>query len=72
MQKYLINPNQRISKIHKDIYGCFSEHLGRCIYEGTFVGEDSPIENVKGMRTEVYRVKRKLMLYKYGILITEV
>ena len=53
MQKYLINPNQRISKIHKDIYGCFSEHLGRCIYEGTFVGEDSPIENVKGMRTDV-------------------
>jgi alpha-N-arabinofuranosidase len=53
MQKYLINPNQRISKIHKDIYGCFSEHLGRCIYEGTYVGEDSPIENVKGMRRDV-------------------
>lgn len=53
MQKYLINPNQKISKIRKDIYGCFSEHLGRCIYEGTYVGEDSPIENVKGMRTDV-------------------
>ncbi len=53
MQKYLINPNQKISRIRKDIYGCFSEHLGRCIYEGTYVGEDSPIPNVKGMRTDI-------------------
>ena len=30
------------------------------------------VEDVKGMRTDVYRIKRKLMLYKYGILITEV
>ena len=38
MEKYLINPNQRLSKINKDIYGNFSEHLGRCVYEGLFVG----------------------------------
>ena len=30
------------------------------------------VEDVKGMRTEVYKIKRKLMLYKYGIRITEV
>ena len=60
MEKYLINPNQRISKIHKDIYGCFSEHLGRCIYEGTFVGEDSPIPNVRGMRTDVVNALRDM------------
>ncbi len=53
MQKYLINPNQKISRIRKGVYGCFSEHLGRCIYEGTYVGEDSPIPNVKGMRTDI-------------------
>ncbi|MBE7068817.1 MAG: alpha-N-arabinofuranosidase [Clostridiales bacterium] len=53
MEKYLINPNQKLSKINRDIYGCFSEHLGRCIYEGTYVGEDSPIPNVNGMRTDV-------------------
>ena len=53
MEKYLINPNQKISKISKDIYGHFSEHLGRCIYEGMFVGEDSPIPNVNGMRIDV-------------------
>ena len=26
MEKYLINPNQRIATISKDIYGHFSEH----------------------------------------------
>ncbi len=39
--------------INKNIYGHFSEHLGRCIYGGLFVGEDSPIPNKKGMRTDV-------------------
>ena len=53
MEKYLINPNQKLSTISRDIYGTFSEHLGRCIYEGVFVGEDSPIPNVNGMRKDV-------------------
>lgn len=30
------------------------------------------VEDVKGMRTDTYKIKRKLMLYRYGILITEV
>lgn len=62
MEKYLINPNQKISKISKDIYGTFSEHLGRCIYEGTYVGEDSPIPNVKGMRTDVVNALKDMGL----------
>ena len=53
MDKYLINPNQKISKINKDIYGHFAEHLGRCIYEGIYVGENSKIPNVTGMRIDV-------------------
>ena len=53
MEKYLINPNERIATISKDIYGHFSEHLGRCIYDGIFVGKDSKIPNVNGMRTDV-------------------
>ncbi len=60
MEKYLINPNQKISKISKDIYGHFSEHLGRCIYEGLYVGEDSPIPNVKGMRKDVVDALREM------------
>ena len=26
--------------IHRNVYGHFSEHLGRCIYEGIWVGPD--------------------------------
>ena len=39
--------------IHKDIYGHFSEHLGRCIYEGYWVGSDSGIPNTRGIRNDV-------------------
>ena len=30
------------------------------------------VEDVKGIRTEVYKIKRKLMLYNYGVRIVEV
>ncbi|GAB3036505.1 alpha-N-arabinofuranosidase [Bowmanella dokdonensis] len=39
--------------INKDIYGQFAEHLGRGIYEGIWVGEDSPIPNTQGFRNDV-------------------
>ena len=42
----VINPNRKLSRINRQIYGHFSEHLGRCIYEGIYVGKNSPIENV--------------------------
>lgn len=60
MEKYLINPYQKMSKINKDIYGHFSEHLGRCIYEGIYVGEDSKIPNVNGMRCDVVNALKEM------------
>ena len=39
--------------INRNIYGHFAEHLGRCIYEGIWVGEDSPIPNTRGIRNDV-------------------
>ncbi len=60
MEKYLINPNHKIARINKDIYGHFSEHLGRCIYEGMFVGEDSKIPNVNGMRKDVINALKEM------------
>ncbi len=51
--KMTIDKSNKISKINKEIYGHFAEHLGRCIYGGIYVGEDSPIPNVKGMRKDV-------------------
>ncbi len=62
MEKYLINPNERIATISKDIYGSFSEHLGRCIYEGLYVGEDSKIPNVNGMRKDVVKALKEMGL----------
>ncbi len=40
-------------KIDRHIYGHFAEHLGRCIYDGIWVGEDSPIPNTGGVRNDV-------------------
>ena len=63
MTKFVINPNVKKSKIHKEIYdGHFSEHLGRCIYEGMYVGEDSPIPNVNGMRTDVVEALKEMKI----------
>ena len=46
--------------IDRNIYGHFSEHLGRCIYEGYWVGEDSKIPNVRGIRKDVVEALRKI------------
>lgn len=46
-----------------------------CTYRADFVYEENGqtvVEDVKGVRTEVYRIKRKLMLYTHGIRIREV
>ncbi|MDV6331253.1 alpha-N-arabinofuranosidase [Asticcacaulis sp. 201] len=40
-------------QISRYIYGQFSEHLGRGIYDGVWVGEGSAIPNVRGIRTDV-------------------
>jgi alpha-N-arabinofuranosidase len=39
--------------ISRYIYGQFSEHLGRCIYGGIWVGDNSSIPNTRGIRNDV-------------------
>ncbi|WP_019536202.1 alpha-N-arabinofuranosidase [Paenibacillus ginsengihumi] len=46
--------------INRNIYGHFAEHLGRCIYEGLWVGEDSPIPNTQGIRSDVLEALKRL------------
>lgn len=46
------------------------EYIADFVYTDGETGE-IVVEDVKGMRTEVYKIKRKLMLYKYGIKILE-
>ena len=62
MAKLYVNPNNPKSKINKELYGNFSEHLGRCIYEGLYVGEDSPIPNTNGMRNDVVAALKEMGL----------
>jgi hypothetical protein len=46
--------------ISRHIYGHFAEHLGRCIYEGIWVGEDSPIPNTRGIRNDVVAALKRI------------
>jgi alpha-L-arabinofuranosidase len=46
--------------INRHLYGHFAEHLGRCIYGGFYVGEDSPIPNEGGIRLDVVEALKTL------------
>jgi alpha-N-arabinofuranosidase len=45
-----ILPGEPIATISPEIYSHFIEHLGGVIYDGVWVGEDSKIPNVNGIR----------------------
>ena len=60
--KIVVNADLGKHKIDKNIYGHFAEHLGRCIYDGIFVGKDSPIPNQEGIRTDIVEALRKIKI----------
>ncbi|MBQ8109802.1 MAG: alpha-N-arabinofuranosidase [Clostridia bacterium] len=62
MNRITVNPDRSIGTINRNIYGHFSEHLGRCIYGGIYVGPDSPIPNVNGMRTDVVNALKAIRI----------
>lgn len=47
-------------EISRDIFGQFAEMLGEGIYGGIWVGKDSPIPNVRGIRSDVVGALREL------------
>ncbi|KAF0096194.1 MAG: alpha-N-arabinofuranosidase [Puniceicoccaceae bacterium 5H] len=55
-----IDANTVEAHVHPEIYGHFAEHLGRCIYGGIWVGEDSDIPNTNGIRNDVVQALRDL------------
>lgn len=57
----VLNADLGKEKISKHIYGHFSEHLGRCIYGGFYVGEgNTQIPNTQGVRNDVVDALKKL------------
>ncbi|MBR1640565.1 MAG: alpha-N-arabinofuranosidase [Treponema sp.] len=60
MDSIIISCDKDLSKIDRNIYGHFSEHLGRCIYGGFWVGKDSEIPNINGYRKDVVEAFREL------------
>ncbi|GAB3468590.1 alpha-L-arabinofuranosidase C-terminal domain-containing protein [Kineococcus endophyticus] len=48
--------------INRHLYGHFAEHLGRCIYEGFWVGEDSEIQNTDGIREDVVQALKDISI----------
>lgn len=55
-----INREEKCGTVSRHIYGHFSEHLGRCIYDGIYVGEDSAIPNVHGIRKDVLEALQEI------------
>jgi alpha-N-arabinofuranosidase len=52
---------ESIGVVSPRLYGQFAEHLGRCCYDGLFVGTDcKTIPNVEGFRTDVLEALRAL------------
>ncbi|MFZ0454017.1 MAG: alpha-L-arabinofuranosidase C-terminal domain-containing protein [Ignavibacteriaceae bacterium] len=58
--KITINASDQEYKIDKNIYGQFSEHLGHLIYGGIWVGPNSPIPNIDGIRKDIVDALREI------------
>ncbi|MEV0614480.1 alpha-L-arabinofuranosidase C-terminal domain-containing protein [Nonomuraea sp. NPDC050404] len=56
----VINLDVKGPVISRHLYGHFAEHLGRCIYGGFYVGEDSDLPNAGGIRLDVVEALRAL------------
>jgi alpha-N-arabinofuranosidase len=48
------------ARIDRNLFGQFAENLGHGLYEGIWVGPDSPIPNTRGIRNDVVAALREL------------
>lgn len=60
--KIIIKTEEGKDTISRYIYGHFAEHLGRCIYDGIWVGEDSDIPNTKGYRNDILEALKEIKI----------
>ncbi|MDX1359119.1 MAG: alpha-L-arabinofuranosidase C-terminal domain-containing protein [Clostridia bacterium] len=57
-----INIGEKGARISRYIYGHFAEHLGRCIYDGFWVGKGSVIPNASGIRLDIVEALRQIKI----------
>ena len=55
-----ILPNEVLGTISPNIYGHFIEHVGGVIYDGVWVGENSKVQNIGGIRKDLVDEMRKI------------
>lgn len=60
--KLTVHPAEPGPVIDKHIFGHFAEHLGRCVYDGLWVGEESSVPNVRGWRSDLVAALKKLRI----------
>ena len=61
MTSIKIDPDRKIGRVDRRIFGSFIEHLGRCIYGGV-VDDGSPLADERGFRTDVLEAARALRI----------
>src|SRR5262247_4669205 len=52
--------DEPVGKIEPEIYSHFVEHLGGVVYDGIWVGENSKIPNIGGIRQAVVEAMKKI------------
>lgn len=54
-----INPSHKVAKINDNLYGGFTEHMGRCIYGGIY-DPGNPLSDERGFRKDVIEAFKEL------------
>lgn len=55
-----VRPDAAGPLVSRHVFGHFVEHLGRCVYDGLWVGEDSPVANRRGWRADAVEALRAI------------
>lgn len=60
--KLIVDANSNLGIINRNIYGHFSEHLGRCIYDGLYVKKGVKVPNTEGVRNDVIQYLKQIRI----------
>ena len=69
--KLSVDVSKTGAKIDRNIFGQFAEHLGHGIYDGIWVGPDSPIPNTRGIRSDVVAALKAIKVRPGGCFADE-